>query len=445
MDRLFDGEAIRSLVASGQAWLYADVLVWANLIQAVAIAATWALAWPVAKTLRRFFTASAEHHWVRGKLAQFVHASQPLALPLAWLVLTWIAMLVAVGAGWPHRVLDIAVSLLSAWIVIRYAAMLVSEPTWQRLLAIAAWTVAALNILGLLGPAVDMLNSLAITLGGSRFSLLTVLKGMLALALLLWGAVSLSGLLERRITAAHMLTPSVQVLFSKLLKVTLITLAIVAAVGSVGIDLTGFAVFTGALGVGIGFGLQKVVSNLISGVILLLDRSVKPGDVIAVGSTYGWVNSMGARYVSLVTRDGVEYLIPNEDLITQRVENWSYTNDLVRLRCAFGVSYQSDVRKAMALAVEAAVAAPRVMNAPPPLCIMTGFGESSVDFELRFWIRDPQNGTANVKSEILLGIWDRFHANGIEIPFPQRDLHIKAEPAAPASVTPVAPVSPAAE
>ncbi len=441
MDGLFDSEAIRSLLAAGQAWLFTDVLVWANLIQAVAVLAAWGLAWPAAKSLRRFFAASAEHHWVRGKLARFVQASTPLALPLAWLVLTWLCLAVAAAAGWPTRVLEIAVSLLSAWIVIRYAAMLVSEPTWQRLLAIAAWTVAALNILGLLGPAVHVLDSLAITLGGSRFSLLTVLKGMLALALLLWGAVSLSGLLERRITAAHMLTPSVQVLFSKLLKVTLITLAIVAAVGSVGIDLTGFAVFTGALGVGIGFGLQKVVSNLISGVILLLDRSVKPGDVIAVGQTYGWVNSMGARYVSLVTRDGIEYLIPNEDLITQRVENWSYTNDLIRLRCAFGISYGSDVRKAMALAVEAAVAAPRVMSAPPPLCLMTGFGNSSVNFELRFWIRDPQNGTANVKSEILIGIWDRFHANGIEIPFPQRDLHIKDAAGLAAAVAP----APAAE
>jgi small-conductance mechanosensitive channel len=426
MDRLFDGEAISSLLVAAEAWLYADVLVWTNLIQAVTVVATWGLAWPAARALRRFFAAAAAHRWVHGRVASFVHASTPLALPLAWLALTWIAVLVAAAAGWPHRVLEIAVSLLSAWIVIRYAAMLVSEPTWQRLLAIAAWSVAALNILGLLGPTVDLLDSLAVTLGGSRFSLLTVLKGMLALALLLWGAVSLSSLLERRITAAHMLTPSVQVLFSKLLKVTLITLAIVAAVGSVGIDLTGFAVFTGALGVGIGFGLQKVVSNLISGVILLLDRSVKPGDVIAVGSTYGWVNSMGARYVSLVTRDGIEYLIPNEDLITQRVENWSYSNDLIRLHCAIGVSYKSDVKKAMALAVEAAAAAPRVMSTPQPICLLVGFGDSSVDIELRFWIRDPQNGTSNVRSDILLGVWDRFHEHGIEIPFPQRDLHLKS-------------------
>ncbi len=435
MDRLIDGDAFRSLLATGQAWLYTDVLVWANLIQAGVILACWGLAWPLARGLRRFFAVAAEHRWVRGLLARFVQASTPLALPLAWLVLAWLAVLVAAAAGWQHRVLDIAVSLLSAWVVIRYAAMLVSEPTWQRLLAVVAWAIAALNILGLLGPTVDLLDAAAITLGGSRFSLLTVLKGMLALALLLWGAVSLSSLLEKRITAAHMLTPSVQVLFSKLLKVTLITLAIVAAVGSVGIDLTGFAVFTGALGVGIGFGLQKVVSNLISGVILLLDRSVKPGDVIAVGSTYGWVNSMGARYVSLVTRDGIEYLIPNEDLITQRVENWSYSNDLIRLHCTIGVAYKSDVRKAMALAVEAAAAVTRVMSAPQPICLLIGFGDSSVDLELRFWIRDPQNGTANVRSEILLGVWDRFHANGIEIPFPQRDVHImSAEGLRPAAV-----------
>jgi small-conductance mechanosensitive channel len=288
-----------------------------------------------------------------------------------------------------------------------------------------AWTIAALNILQLLQPTIALLDQLAITLGGLRISALTVVKGMLAMAVLLGLATFASRLFERRIKSAPSLTPSVQVLFSKLLKIVLVTIAVVVALSSVGIDLTAFALFSGAIGVGIGFGLQKVVANLISGVILLLDRSVKPGDVIAVGNTYGWIDSLGARYVSVVTRDGIEHLIPNEELIANRVENWSYSNNLVRLKAPVGIAYDADVHQAMRLCLDAAKATARVLAAPAPVCLLVGFGDSSVDLELRFWIRDPTNGTSNVKSEVLLNVWERFHAHGIEIPFPQRDVHIK--------------------
>lgn len=197
--------------------------------------------------------------------------------------------------------------------------------------------------------------------------------------------------------------------------------------------MTAFTVFSGAIGVGVGFGLQKIVSNLISGVILLIDKSIKPGDVISVGDEYGWVNSLGARYVSVVTRDGTEHLIPNEELITQRVENWSYSNNLVRLRAPVGVHYKSDVRHAISLCIEAARATPRVLQDPAPVCLLKGFGDSSVDLEIRFWIQDPAEGMSNVLSEVLLRVWDRFHEEGVEIPYPQRDLHIRTPAPAPAA------------
>jgi small-conductance mechanosensitive channel len=212
------------------------------------------------------------------------------------------------------------------------------------------------------------------------------------------------------------------VLLGKLLKITLITLAVVVALNSVGIDLTALAVFSGAVGVGIGFGLQKVVSNLISGVILLLDKSIKPGDVIELGSTFGWISSLGARYVSVVTRDGKEYLIPNEDLITQQVVNWSFTNQLVRMEITFGVSYSSDPHEVRRIAREAAAKPSRVAKDTPPVCHLTGFGDSSLDFVLRFWIRDPQDGVANIRGEVLLAVWDAFKEHGIEIPYPHRHL-----------------------
>ena len=256
-------------------------------------------------------------------------------------------------------------------------------------------------------------------------SALSLIKGMLSLAVFLWLATAASRLMEKRIHALPSLTPSIQVLFAKLLKVVLITVAILAALHTVGIDLTAFAVLSGAIGVGIGFGLQKVVSNLICGVILLLDRSVKPGDVIAIGDTYGWINSLGARYVSVITRDGTEHLIPNEELITQRVENWSFSHSRVRLRVPVGVSYDADVPKAMEICVEAAGLVERVLSEPPPRCLLMGFGDSSVDLELRLWISDPANGLSNVRSDILLHIWEMFHEHGVEIPFPQRDIHLR--------------------
>jgi len=251
---------------------------------------------------------------------------------------------------------------------------------------------------------------------------------MLSLAVLLWLATLASRLLERRITSLPNLTPSLQVLIVKLLKISLVVIAVVVALRTVGIDLTAFAVFTGAVGVGIGFGLQKAVSNFISGLSILIDKSIKPGDVISVGDTYGWVSSLGTRYVSVVTRDATEYLIPNEELITERVINWSHSNAEVRLKLPVGISYGADVRQAIELCQGAASETPRVLNKPKPACLLKGFGDNGVNLELRIWINDPKNGVSNVKSDVFLRIWDKFRAQGIEIPFPQRDLHLKAPP-----------------
>jgi small-conductance mechanosensitive channel len=190
--------------------------------------------------------------------------------------------------------------------------------------------------------------------------------------------------------------------------------------------LTAFAVFGGALGVGIGFGLQKIISNFVSGIILLMDSSIKPGDTIGIAGTYGWIQSLGARYVSVITPDGIEHLIPNEDLIVNQVENWSFSGKRVRLKVPVGISYNSDVRKAMALCVESTEKPERILKNPRPTCQLLEFGDNSVNLEIRFWIRDPQNGVANVKTAVLLGVWDRFHEHGINIPFPQRDLHIRS-------------------
>jgi small-conductance mechanosensitive channel len=206
------------------------------------------------------------------------------------------------------------------------------------------------------------------------------------------------------------------------------TLAIIIILGGLGIDLSNLAWFSGAVGLGLGFGLQKVISNLVSGFIILADKSIKPGDVVQVGETYGWINHLGSRYISVVTRDAVEYLIPNEDFITGQVINWSYSNELVRLKIPVGIAYGSDLELAMQLMLEAARAVPRVLLEPEPSCRLMGFGDSSINFQLRIWINDPPKGIHGVESEIFLEVWKKFQEHGIEIPFPQRVLYHKSVP-----------------
>ena len=215
---------------------------------------------------------------------------------------------------------------------------------------------------------------------------------------------------------------------SRLGSIFLFSASFVIVLHYLGIDLTVFALFSGALGLGLGFGLQKIFANLVSGFILLADKSIKPGDVIQLKDTYGRINFLGSRYCSVVTRDAIEYLIPNENLITGEVINWSYSQNLVRLRVPVGVGYGSDLEKARELMLAAAADAPRVLQDPQPACLITGFGDSAVNLEARVWINDPQNGIAAVKSDIFWAIRRRFKENGIEMPYPQLDVHLKSIP-----------------
>lgn len=401
-----------------------DPLFWLQfaIIAAVFVLARWLVTPLLKRALDRLAASCTRVPSFRRPLA----ALSDVANPIAWLTLQWIAIAAVTRLAWPSHLLTIIASLLTAWLLIRLVTMLVANAALARFIAITAWSVAALNIFGLLDPVTTLLDSWAVNVGQVRVSPLTLIKVALALWLSLWLANGLATLVERKLERSQSVAPTMRVLGAKLTRIALITTAFLVALSAVGIDLTALAVFGGALGVGLGFGLQKIFSNLVSGVILLMDRSIKPGDVIAVGTSFGWINHLGARYASVITRDGIEHLIPNEELITQRVENWSYSNELVRLRIPIGISYQSDPRLAIKLCVEAAEMAPRVQLQPEPRCQLMGFGDNSLNLELRIWINDPQNGRANLISEVLLGVWDRFHEHGIEIPFPQRDLHLRS-------------------
>ncbi|WP_370342478.1 mechanosensitive ion channel family protein, partial [Pararhodobacter marinus] len=266
--------------------------------------------------------------------------------------------------------------------------------------------------------------AIAVTFGDFRLSALAVIKALALTAALFMAARTLTIASSRRIRTVRDISPSVQELLVKLLRIGLYGAAFFIGLKAVGFDLTGLAVLSGAIGVGLGFGLQKVVSNLVSGVIILLDKSVKPGDVISLGDTFGWIEELGARYVSVVTRDGKEYLIPNEDLITGQVVNWSHTNNFVRLDIFFGTAYGDDPHLVRKVAVEAAKSVDRVLSHRPPVCHITGFGDSSVDYILRFWITDPTGGLTNIRGNVYLALWDAFKAHGISIPFPQREVRV---------------------
>mgnify|MGYP000683755935 CR=1 FL=1 len=398
----------------------------ATLIEIFTIAAAAAIAWPLSRPLKAYFSAQLDKHYRYQLLDNLWTELRQLSFPLVWLVLQWITIAVTSEFEVRNQAQVIITSLLTAWIIISIATIVVANPFWSNLIAFSAWTIAALNILGILDQAIQILGNATFTLGTVTVSLLMLIQGVIALGILLWVATVTAHLAETRLKSSKSLSPSVQVLSIKIVRIVLGFLAFIIALSIVGVDLTALAVFGGAIGVGLGFGLQKIFANLVSGFILLLDKSIKPGDVIALPDYYGRVDSLGARYVSVTTRDGTEHLIPNEELITTRVENWSHSNQLLRLRQVVGVHYKSDIHQVMQICIEAAMETPRILHDPKPNCLLRGFGDSSVDFEMRYWIQDPMNGRANVTSDMLVRIWDKFKEHGIEIPYPQRDLHLRS-------------------
>jgi small-conductance mechanosensitive channel len=320
--------------------------------------------------------------------------------------------------------IEVVASLATAWVVVAVLASLIRNKFVQRLVSAVAWTFAALNILGLIEPVRAALDQAGFVIGGRRFTALLALKTTVLMVLALWVAGVTSRFFDKRLRTYQDLTPSIQVLLGKLLHIALVAFAVLFVLSSMGIDFSAFALFTGAVGVGVGFGLQKIVSNLVSGIILLADKSIKPGDVISLGETYGWVEAMGARYIAVISRDGREYLIPNEDFVTQRVINWSYTTDNVRLSVEFGVDVAADPHVVRRVAIAAATCVPRVLADPGPGCLFMAFGAKSLDFSLRFWIKDPAEGVTNVKSAVRLAIWDALKRDGIPIPSPVQDLRV---------------------
>ncbi len=367
-------------------------------------------------------------NWPKWRLRIGLLVKRRVSLIL-FVLLSWLVVLIMREITWPSRsqLIALAATIASAWLAIFFLTRIIANRLLRRAVTWGAWIWVTLYLLGLTEDAAGFLDSLALTFGEMRLSALTVLKALIVSGLMISGARALSRAIAGRLARNEDISPTMRVLTIKLLQVTLFTLAVIVGLKAVGFDLTGLAVFSGAVGLGLGFGLQKVVSNLVSGVIILLDKSVKPGDVISIGDTFGWIEELGARYVSVVTREGKEYLIPNEDLVTGQVVNWSHSSNLVRVDLNFGTSYNDDPHEVSQIAIEAATRVARVLASPRPVCWVTGFGDSSVDYVLRFWISDASAGLTNVRGQVFLALWDAFKAHEISIPFPQRELRLLNE------------------
>jgi len=399
-------------------------------------AGVWAVFRYVQKALAEQL-ARQNQSFLRGVL---LHTGLRLVFPLTVLAGVLIERLVARLMGYETPVLDVLAELLVVLAIIRLVVYglrkgLAQGPAlkaWEYTISTGVWALVALHLLGWLDPLLTGMDTLALHIGSSRISLLMVVKLVVLSAFYLLLAFWMSGLAEQRLQRAHTINASMRIGLVKVIKVSLLTVAILMALTEAGLNLASLTVFGGALGVGIGFGLQKIVSNFISGFILLGDRSIRPGDVITVGDTYGWVKQLRARYIVVRNRDGVETLIPNENLVTSDVINWSYTDRHIRVKIPLQVSYHDDPEQAMAIMQQAARVNSRVLENPASSVQLVAFADSGIALELRVWLADPENGIGSVRSDINRAIWKGFREAGITIPYPQRDVHLRYVDGAPA-------------
>ncbi|MCA8900801.1 MAG: mechanosensitive ion channel [Hyphomonas sp.] len=326
--------------------------------------------------------------------------------------------------GQPSTLVRIAASLGIAWALIRAVTALFPQG-FRKPLAMLIWFFAVLYAFGVFEEVWTWLSSIGPPFGDRTISPVFVAQAAGTAALFLFGANWIAKKLKTRVDELPKVEPSIRILLGNALQIGLFFGAVLLTLAGLGIPLSGLAVLGGAIGVGLGFGMQQIVSNFISGVILLSDRSIKPDDVIEVDDKVGVVKSLGLRYASVVTRDGTEHLIPNEMLVTDKVVNWSFSSKKVRLKRRMRIEYETDLELAIRLMEQGASEVPRVLRDPGPRGLVMEFGAEAIELEIRFWIEDPENGRSNVSSDVLRAIWQHFHANGIDIPLRREEVLIE--------------------
>lgn len=403
--------------------------------------ATW---WQVGITLSIVLLVWFTHHYVtrhiNSKLTTSekqikrisLNAVQRVYAPLLALLLFLIARSLLDHFNLAYKLLNIAVPLAMSLAVIRLSLYILHKVfpktpflhTWENVFVVLVWSTFALHLLGWLPDVVLILDKIAINFGENKITLLSIIKVLGSVVVFILFALWFSNIIEKKLAKTQNLPGYLQIGIAKTIRVVILIIAFLVALDVIGFDLTTLTVLGGALGVGIGFGLQRIASNFISGFIILFDRSIRPNDVISIGENFGWVKELRARYVVIRDRNGVERLIPNENLVTSEVINWSYTDKNIRIKIPVQISYQNDPEIAMQLMKDAALEMDRVIATPEVATRLLKFGDNGINLELRVWINDPHNGINSVRSEINISIWKKFKENGIVIPFPQRDVHV---------------------
>lgn len=402
----------------------------AMLWQLAAIGASLAVAWVLSGLLRSYVMAHAPDNWKIG-----IGGFNRVLFPLSSLVFIYIGRYVL--SQWQHvSLLILAVNLLWAMAAIRLCVYgmryIFTEGGWMRtmehVISRTIWIVLALHLSGFWSPILKFLEEITFSVGKTHLNLLIVIQAILTILLTLFVSLSLSRMIENRMMRAEKIDINVRVVLSKLIRIASAVFAVLLALSTVGIDITLLSVFGGALGVGLGFGLQKIASNYLSGFIILLDDSMHIGDVVTVDAHYGVVSELRFRYMVLRKLDGTEVVIPHETLMTTAVINHTNTERKARITLSAQVSYEGDLELAMALMKGAANAHSRVLEEPLAEVQVKGFGESGIDLNLVFWIPDPEEGSSGLQSEIYLEIWRQFKKHGIVVPYPHREIHMLPTP-----------------
>jgi small-conductance mechanosensitive channel len=333
---------------------------------------------------------------------------------------------------YPTHLLNIAIPLLFALALVRVTIYILRRVfhgqqwlhPWERTIGWIVWPIVALHIIGILPGILDMLDAVAFYAGQHRLSVMLILQGILTLTASMLLALWLSNSLESRVMRIEAMDKSQRVVVTKVARTLLILLSVLITLPIVGVDITVLSVFGGALGVGLGLGLQKIASNYVSGFIILLDHSLRLGDIVIVDNHTGRVVDLTNRYVVLHGLDGVESIVPNDTFITSTFVKLAHTNNRVRLALAVQISYGSTLEVAMRVMQEAALKQPRVIAEPEPAVFLKEFADNGFNLELHFWINDPEEGQIELRSDINMEIWQEFQNNGIEIPFPQQEVRL---------------------
>jgi small-conductance mechanosensitive channel len=408
-----------------------------NLLQLAVIAGGALLGWWIASQVRPRLTSTDAPDDVAGRAREAAWVAAPYAIILL-IVAAADGLLHATGA--PAGILNIAVQLVGLLLLIRIAVYVLRVSLgararlkgWGTAISFVLWAFLSLHLLGWGETVIGLLDGVGMNAGKTRISVWSVAKLLVTVSLFVVVAMWISRWLERHVLKLDGLAPNMRIGIAKFTQAFLVGLSVLVGLNAAGLDLTTLNVLTGAIGIGLGFGLQSIAANFVSGFVLLMDRSIKPGDVISFtgmpGTTtegFGWVEELRGRYVVVRDRDGVSTLVPNQNLITNPVINWSYSDPRVRLKLPIRVSYKDDPELAMRLLLEATIGHRRVIRDPAPVARLMGFGDHGIELELRFWIPDPQEGVNNVRSDVNRAIWKLFRQHGITIPVAQREVRLE--------------------